>query len=595
MLQNVFDQIVVNKQKNNKQIFVETNIENTDIDDYTNKLIIKLTRTVSESFFAKNFLRSSLERKYPSFIISSDEKDICSIHFSIMINNSMNILIGKVSEVDFIIAQHVTSCDFIYFPKYNYIYTVAHTDPKLASSVLISLTNYIKDDVNLISKIDECGSQLKGIILSHARPYHFFYDIAPMAECLYQEDLLDKFPHYQIKDGSFLDFSALYQISSKNIITDSKSMNNSCILGKDIFFKVGIAYKNFKKEYQSFINTFDKRIVRNAHNLNADKAILNTVQRFKNDNSFILWFGISTDKRSLINQDELAVSLIEKLSKYYKVSVVIDGWTAITNKEHTNLYSDIEVLNEIKKKFDNVNFISLIGATSATKIAVSTLVDFQISSGATGSIWASRFGRKEGILHSSQAFYYIQDINIHRAGLDYPNELVTDVIEEVRRVDYTSYHIDKNNFLEFIKNSYPNIFNKEIHLKRLNTKNMCNVEVIDAIQNSFKSLNNDPQLMMDIQSLKFNEIKLPYNLHLTCYIDFPQGSLQHEAKFYLDYGKGFTESQVIRCLLGQDKNCFEIDVKIEKPLYQIRFDPTDLKDIGFNFNGVFYSVSTINQ
>ncbi|MGB6824487.1 hypothetical protein [Psychrobacter sp.] len=581
---------------------IEGDLNKVDIEFSRKRLIEEIADTVGEPFFPINAIKNSVKHDSSVFVLENESKTIAHIKSSLMITEHHNILEGQADGISFIICQYVSSCDFIYFPQYNFCSIKAHSDLKIASH---NLKLYFKmlEKLKLQNSVSDYRSQLKGLIFSHHRPYHFFYDTAPIAEYLYTTDMLGKFPHYQVTSGSFLDIAALYQLSCKTIVTDFRTMNNPVDFGKNVLFKVGIVYAHFKEDYQNLFRDFDSRIVSNIYNVIDDYSIVNTIKELKNDDGFLLWFGISTDKRRLANQEELAVRLIKKLSKYYKVSVIVDGWTGITrqsfnninktDRDSLNLQADNEVFQRIKNSFSSVNFISLIGETSATKIAVSTLVDFHISSGATGSIWPARFGKKEGIFHNSQAFYKIQKNHIRDRGIDYPNSMVQDVVEKVKRVDYVSYNINENEFIEFIVNNYPNIFDNHFDYLRFNIERTRNLEVINLNKGEFSSLNNDPQFIIDIEKTETALNDSEYTLNLIGYLKL-KDSGNHKCNIYLDYGEGFNAGQMVQAIMDSNSEFFEIDIKLEKPLKQLRFDPTSVKT-NFVFKGLFYKIVNINN
>ncbi|WP_201633927.1 hypothetical protein [Psychrobacter immobilis] len=579
------------------ELVFNKNLENINLDKDTYELVSDIVLEVSDRRFAKNYLDTTLRSGSSAFTLFNRKDAECSVFLSYMINRNTNVILAEAEGMEFILIQHVTSCDFVYFPSINYLHPVAHFNLQTASNVIKNLVD-IPNIQTLYEIAVKSKSHFQGLILSHGRPYHFFYETSILTQELYQQGLLGAVPHYQLAGGDFIDFTKLYGLDVPNYVVDPKYLNNLSSSQQAIFFKVGAVYDRTDSEIVNLTRQFEKQVVSSIDILDESKIIYNKVWQLKHEDYFVLWFGVSTEKRSLKNQVELVHIMISELKSYHKICVVVDGWTAPNSNDSLNPVQarpDLEVFSKIKHSNPEIELISLIGANSSQKLAVSTIVDFHISSGATGSMWAARFGKKEGIFHNSQAFYHVQDVHIHRRGLDFPNQFVKDVVEKVQRVDYTSYSIDKDDFLAFIKASYPNIFKEKIHLKRLKVRNMHNIEMLNAIKNSLKSLTNDPQINIDINSLTIDDIKVPFTLHLTCYIDFASDNSKHLAKFYLNYGNGFNAKEVVEYFMENGKNYFEVDIEVSKPLKGIRFDPTDMKDVSFNFKGLFYSVSNINK
>ena len=595
MLKNVYNQIIRNKGSSINRVFVSKNIEGNNLDSFTLVLIKNLIQSVSETFFASNFLKTSMEKNLPSFKLNSGEHSLCFIHTSVMVNNSTNILIGSVHGVSFIIAQHVTSCDFIYFPKYNYIHIIAHSSIEAASNIVNLLTELIDENV-YIRGTGKYKALLKGIILSHGRPYHFFYDTAAMAHKLYEEKLLNGVPHFQMRNSNFIDFTELYGLQVSNHIVKFDDVNKICKDGGNIFFKVGLGFKKKEQEIVRLIENFDSYLVKPKSKLLSSNTLFDQVSRLKEVGYFILWFGISTDKRSLENQTEILSLLVVELEKYHKVCVVVDGWTFAdnsTSNNHKLIESDLNVLQQLQTLAVDTKFVSLIGTESSKKIAIAQLVDFHVSSAGTGSLWPSRIARKKGVLHTSNAFREVSDKgHVHHNSTYMPECIITDISNDNAKIDFISYKIDVDKAIDFIKLNYPILFTRNFNYKPLFIARIDNTQAIDLDTNLYKSISTKPKFWLDTMPLRDTES--PYKLTIIGFITFHKSTEGNISKIYIDFGEGLSEKHKVFVDISKNSGSFEVSIEVDRPLHGLRFDIINA-EVDFNFNGIFYNTEKINS
>ena len=571
---------------------VHTQLNEITIDSEEKNTISSTVNTFSSPFFATEFVSDSYKNSFASIHIQDKKRSLCKIFYSTMIDGNTNFLLGIVNEVSFIVCQHVTSCDFIYFPKFKYYHTVSHAELNDGFKVLQKLS---KSLVNSHDKNYITEKKLRGLIMSHGRPYHFFYDTALAVEDLYQKELLDKFNHYQIKNCDFLEFNNMYEMNYiNNIVLDFNELNALSLENDEIFFKVGVKYGAGSPELTRLALSFDKRLLQISKKVIDTDKVSKKILDLKNDGYFILWFGVCSEKRKLINQVELLKKIVGKLSEYHKICIIVDGVTSSSYQSNRNIVSplmisDGKVLEIIERDISISNLVSLIGATSLQKIAAASLVDFHVTSTSTGSLWPSRIAKKSGVMHISQAFYRLtQLMHLHYSSLNYPNVLVEDIVVkgEDPRVDYVSYNVDENEFLNFIQQKFPNIFTQFHQYKRINVHEDSNIEYLDEFNVSARSVSNDPLMILSVEEL--TNIIAPYTLSILGYLKTKQNLTS--TKFYLDYGQGFNENDTVLVNLKEDELAFNIDVTINRPLHGLRFDPIEQVS-EFEFNGLFYKLT----
>lgn len=598
MLSSVYNQIIKNIRDSNKDGFVSKYLEETNLSTTTYELINNIDQTVSDVFFAKNFIETSLKSNTSSFTTILNDSIVCNVYFSIMINNSMNMLIGKIHDIDFIIAQHVTSCDFIYFPQYNYIKIIAHSSLEKSSNELLLLTRFLKVHPSLLDINDNSQSALKGFILSHGRPYHFFYDCAAMAHKLYKDKLLCKLDHFQTLNGNFIDFTKIYELDVINQVVKFDDLNHKSEVDGSIFFKVGLRFNKENTQIVNLIRDFDRRLNMAVNKLPDISTVYNEVLKLKKEGCFVLWFGVSTDKRSLENQIELLNSLVVELKKYHNICVVIDGWTVADSRRPLNpklIESDINVLKEIQSIVLDTEFISLIGVESAQKIAIAKLIDFHISSAGTGSLWPSRIAQKVGLMHISHAF---RDVSmkghLHSINSTYmPSTLIEDINNTDVRIDFVSYKININKKIDFFKARYPILFTSHFDYRPLNLRKMVNIKRIDVAENLYRCVSSKPKIWLDTKPV--SEIKGPYTLKIIGFVKFYSESTKNNfSKFYMDFGEGLSEKDKIIIDISKNTGKFEVSIDGRRPLKNLRFDVINA-ELDFTFQGLFYKLETIDN
>lgn len=138
---------------NHNDIFND-NINSIDATFEQKEIIKNISIVISDNFFATKFLTDSKFYNSASFSITIKEKDFhCYFYYSTMIHNDINMLIGKVNDMDFIVSQYVSSCDFIYFPSVNYYFEVGHAQITTSMQRVKKLAELIKNDLNIDGSI----------------------------------------------------------------------------------------------------------------------------------------------------------------------------------------------------------------------------------------------------------------------------------------------------------------------------------------------------------------------------------------------------------------------------------------------------------
>ena len=175
----------------------------------------------------------------------------------------------------------------------------------------------------------------------------------------------------------------------------------------------------------------------------------------------IVWLGVEGQKRCWLEQVEGYAHILNNLAQTYpNVGVIFDGWTMPCSPSEQSLREadkDREVMAKITALLNpNIRHIAAIGETSQHKLALGAAADFFICNFATGSLHISRFLRKPGFCHLSNASAFVSlkfSLHLHPNPHVYllPKTFVTDEAgAETMRHDTVSYSIKPAAFYDFI-------------------------------------------------------------------------------------------------------------------------------------------------
>lgn len=295
------------------------------------------------------------------------------------------------------------------------------------------------------------------------------------------------------------------------------------------------------------------------------------VKTLKNAGYFIIWHGITTDKRKWVEQESAVVQLVKELTAHkQKICLIIDGWTSPcspTSGDEKQIANDLAVFESIATQLQDVagcQCISIIGQQPIAKVQVASLIDIHISNGGTGSLYTSRIARKKGLLHIANRSRKMTEQSIHYNSYFLPNHLVNDIKPiGLDRDDYVSYSISISDFCQA---AIDFIFNDTICCL-LAVSNVSNCERASGDYN-YKSYSIDPIVQFDSGAIVGLKEKLKFFFEIKS--DIPLSLVT--PKLYLDFGKGFSESSVLSSRYdAEGRVVFEKNDNM--PLVGVRFDP----------------------
>lgn len=321
-----------------------------------------------------------------------------------------------------IFVQHGNFVDAIILP--GKIYKIIPSPRKIDKQIFNSL-------LKLIEQITTCTlswsqSKLLGLVVGAARPFHFFYD---QFISLSSIDL----PSDKIIIGSnkvFYPLESLIEFRNHD-----KAINNSGVFLSPSTIRQDSLHTFFKKKCYLMEKRVFEYAVKNSSVDLEDKKY-----------DFILWIGITGQKRSWLEQVEGYGAIINNLARTYeRLLVLIDGFTVdVTHKQNFQKMcaEDELVVSKIKELVSTqVEVLSLVGLDYETKTKYCSYVNAFIANAGTGSMVPLRFCKKPGVLHINTRVVPHQD-NYPATVIKIENRFVIDHLDTSNESpDRTSYHI----------------------------------------------------------------------------------------------------------------------------------------------------------
>ena len=546
----------------------------------SNKPRESVIRTVFSSDFPLNFLKVRDDQRLGVDLSESNEYVPC-IH-SICINESTNVVKFKANWCEFLVFQHVSSADYVYFFDNDQFIYRCHVSMEIARS---SLGRYLEV---LADAADAWYGEitLGGLIASHVRPHHFFYDTVLGMQRLYRSGSLIGKQIYQMPGSQFAKFEAIYDdvpgLSSE--ATDHTRLNQLAREKSLIFFKVGDFWDRRERDESKnmLLAEFDELFIQHAACISTD--LLTSLKSLKREGCFLLWHGITTQKRRWLEQEDAIVHLVKQLTATgLKVCLIIDGWTIPHNKTEKDLHqvmNDREACDRISTLIDeqsiSASVHSIIGELPSVKIAVAGLIDFHITNGGTGSLYPSRFLRKNGVMHIANQSRKMTEQSIHHCSLFVPHILVKDLPDPHNdRADYVSYSIDIRAFSDLATELA--LREKSINIS---VHSVVNAVLASDADTLYIASNDDPGIILRVGNL--GEC---FNYVFGVRVETSLKLVGLKPRLYVDYGRGFNARDVFSGCYDSN-GLFMVKFNYRAKIHRFRFDPFEC--VGdFRINEVF--------
>ncbi|ASF44844.1 response regulator [Methylovulum psychrotolerans] len=360
----------------------------------------------------------------------------------------------------FFLVQLLSTADALYFPVDNVFLVLAHINESHVKRLQEKLMKDFAKNVAYATS----SNTFAGVIASHSRPSHFYYDVWPaLFELAKEAPVLENLPTIIMrKDHDFNDPSLLFSYDKYQVLDSAEIGQIAC--GENKWF--------------THIGRHQHLSSRFAYEL-ADHYLLDTVLQAPDDKALaktarltgcypIVWLGVEGQKRCWLEQVEGYAYILNQLSLTYpNLGVIFDGWTMPFTPSEASLSEaekDHQVVQNILKQLTfEPRYVSVVGETSNTKLVVGHKADFFISNFATGSLHISRLLAKPGFGHLSRTFSEVAlryAMHIHPNPHVYllPQGYISDLADHADiRHDYLSYSIDKKSFYQFIAERLPTL------------------------------------------------------------------------------------------------------------------------------------------
>lgn len=459
---------------NPKDIFYIQNLSKTLKNNYIHNIFslisifnastVSQLKVLSESqkVYLKNFISEieapsilmkmfhSIETTGSISLSSPFSKDTSSLVLNISFQN-VNYLKFHSEDGDFYIIQFLHTVDAIYFPKYNLMFrpTNSHFDMQHIKNLFHYL--FFEFDLTKEANIDRTSLTHKGIVLNGVSPYHFYYDVLPILAYMYESGhSMTQLKHiFCLNAKSYFSLNQLYNLNIRESNISSEKLQSIIEKENGFVIHIGSSYKNISSD---FIEKLDKKLI--ISSIKKYQYAFKHEKKQIEKSDFVLWIGISSQKRAWLNQNELIIKLLDMLSlKFNKITVIFDGMTKSIFSEESKdkaVLDDISIVNTISSSLkENIFVINLINKSSSEKIYYAYLSDFFIANYSTGSIYPSRMCKKHGLTHlSNSMFNIVKDIHIHHNIEHFSEDVILDIPDKKNsRVDFVSYQLEEEVFL----------------------------------------------------------------------------------------------------------------------------------------------------
>lgn len=320
-------------------------------------------------------------------------------------------MIDSGNKLPWVFGQCEGFIDYILTNKYHYKASLSNDKP---------ITAQIKGLTELQAKCLEFNSKRFGFLLSQTSPYHFFYDHLKFLYFL-------KGLEVDVVSKCLKEENAFFKTNMTEVFTDDVVLFFPAVIGNNILSQRGSSKVNIVNEEM-------------------EKAVYkDSIEGFippRKENALKLWYGITGQKRSWLQQIEAIENIVNCLLPHFSsVQLYIDGMTAVDGETTIN-YEDEEIFGKIVELLDgDCEIYSCIGQDYRNKVKICSTVDLFIANAGTGCMVPLRFCKKPGVLHSNKRLFTFPDSYPETVKI-FNKKYVVDVIEEGKvRADLVSYHI----------------------------------------------------------------------------------------------------------------------------------------------------------
>lgn len=422
--------------------YIENNINKLSeawwIPSNTRETINSFIKNASSLNFGPEIVQSALNKGVIEVAspIHNDTLAYCDCSFYC---SPFNYLRFISRDVVFYLIQHFSFCDAIYIPKLGFYHFI---------SVWIDKNKHCEEISTTTLSSKKISGSFNSILAMHTRPYHYNYDIALGLHLLNKKGLLDKIPFIALHEEKsfFLPSKLARKKLNEHLLSHDELLEHLNESGFSILAGYQIIHSAKESNYKEMFAEIDNNL-REENKDRFDSELTGDILKSLKECDVNLWFGITSQKRKLINQVEEIARTINIFSELFqKVGVVIDGWTSPfkkTKNDINEINSDMIVASSIHKKLNenNVNFHSIIGLTTQDKLQITKIIDVFLANHGAGSMHIDRMGNRYGVTHNSNVWSAADLAHIHNNSIQLKQSDITDFEPTERAQDYVDYSV----------------------------------------------------------------------------------------------------------------------------------------------------------
>ncbi|KOO58224.1 hypothetical protein WH43_10650 [Rheinheimera sp. KL1] len=341
--------------------------------------------------------------------------------------DDFNFLLFDSVGFRFYIVQHCTNVLIVFPTLFECVSLYIEEWANAALDKLGKLFSLLVKLSNTGIKFPAIGpAKFHGLNVSQSRPYHYVYDYLHGIDYLSQKGVLN-LNAYSVKGFDFLDVSIFFDNIAFSKSDDAYELNKYLSLNQFFVIMPCLQYVNGSYD-RDLISLSAKLRAAHSHSLDLEPY------------DFVLWVGISVEKRKWVEQVEGISSILKMLKiRFSKLCVILDGRTStITDSFRSNkvVLEENLIFNEIISLVPDVNFVNLIGKGMQEKLAFAEKVDFFLTSFATDSLYVSCINKKRGVVYVAPSINVDQrKLHVHHTIVEVPGDKITEI-----KVDGKSWH-----------------------------------------------------------------------------------------------------------------------------------------------------------
>lgn len=405
----------------------------------TNRIQAKkfVNTVVQEGFCLSSFKKMTLEDKFSLLSPINDEIIYC---FKSIVYKKVVILffLNPISKQLYLVFQANYFISAIFsFSEGLLLYQTRR--PGFYSEAVNHCLDFFKDDIDSDGSWRGCYNFYlnKYLLNGYPRPHHYFYDRLPE---IFNITNHTNIPLATIGSEAFL--------GSETLKVDT-----------ELYFRNEPALNNYKETNDIVvIHAANETKIKPIDKIDKIRPIFPYVGDpiiDKSKHDIWVWIGLCSEKRGVENIVETVCSLIDFLLREIQdkeITFIFDGMTKTVGANRQDFISkycksEISHFEEIKKRYRDLNCVSLIGAEAIHKISIGSKTDFFFTNALTDSMWTAGFFETPGLAYySSRALI---DAHVHENTIFIPDTCL-EVIPSNINWSQDSLIINEDKFIDFL-------------------------------------------------------------------------------------------------------------------------------------------------